>query len=197
MNHVERILDIAQALEPLADVPRTGWLLRGVRPPESVADHSHGVATVAMLLVDALRDEGHTIDGERVLRMALIHDCTEAQTGDIPLPSKTAGFARALHEMEAVVAKELLGSSLHALWLEAEARDTLEARIVKAADKLQMMIKVLRYERAGVRSLEEFWLNPRNFLGHGLPIADQVFDAICERAGRRRPHNERERSGTR
>ncbi len=33
----------------LKALPRTGWLLRGVRDVESIADHTFGVAWVAML----------------------------------------------------------------------------------------------------------------------------------------------------
>ena len=66
----DRIIDTVLALDPLADLPRTGWLLRGVRPCESIADHSFGVALVSMLLTDALREAGQQVDGERVLRMS-------------------------------------------------------------------------------------------------------------------------------
>src|SRR5688500_12817172 len=70
----DTIIDVMVGLDPLADLPRSGWLLRGVRPCESIADHSFGVAMVTMLLVDAVRAEGLAIDGERALRMALVHD---------------------------------------------------------------------------------------------------------------------------
>src|SRR5258705_13399459 len=97
----ERIVDVLIALDPLADLPRTGWLLRGVRPCESIADHSFGVAFVTMLFVDAIRAEGGTIDGERALRMALVHDAAEAKTGDVPMPNKTPRMTEPLHELEA------------------------------------------------------------------------------------------------
>ena len=34
----------------LKTTPRTGWAMRGVPRPESVADHSHGTALVALVL---------------------------------------------------------------------------------------------------------------------------------------------------
>ena len=187
MTTEDSIIDTLLGLDPLADLPRTGWLLRGVRPCESIADHSWGVALVALLLTDALRAEGHEIDGERVLRMALVHDAPEARTGDMPLPSKTAEAAQALGELEERLASELLPDALRGDWREAEQGHTLEARIVKAADKLQMMIKVLAYEAAGRGRLAEFWENPRNFRDMDLPLAARLYDRICERAGRRRP----------
>ncbi|MNC98275.1 hypothetical protein D3C83_161850 [compost metagenome] len=59
--------------------------------------------------------------------------------------------------------------------------------MVKASDKLQMMIKVLAYERTGRGNLEEFWQNPKNFRDMGLDAANAVYDRICQRAGRERP----------
>lgn len=187
MDTEDRIIDTVLGLDPLADLPRTGWLLRGVRPCESIADHSFGVALVALLLTDALRAEGQQVDGERVLRMALVHDAPEARTGDVPLPSKTAEAKEALAEMGGRVARELLPATLAEAWGEAEEGASLEARIVKAADKLQMMIKVLAYERQGRGDLGEFWENPANFREMGLPLAARVYDRICRRAGRTHP----------
>lgn len=183
----DRLLDVVLALDPLSDLPRTGWLLRGVRPCESIADHSHGVAVVAMLLVDALRAEGHVVDGERALRMALVHDAPEARTGDVPMPSKSAEAEAAIDALEDRITRDMLPPELHACWREAEDGQTLEARIVKAADKLQMMAKVLVYGRQHRGVLDEFWANPRNFRDMGLPVASRLFDRICERAGRARP----------
>jgi putative hydrolase of HD superfamily len=183
----DRIIDTVLGLDPLADLPRTGWLLRGVRPCESIADHTFGVALVAVLLTDALRAQGQSVDGERVLRMAFVHDAPEARTGDVPLPSKTAEAQQALAEMEGRLARELLPAALAEAWGEAEQGATLEARIVKAADKLQMMIKVLAYERQGRGHLDEFWENPANFREMGLALAARVYDRICARAGRTRP----------
>ena len=71
-------------LNRLKAVPRIGWLLRGVRDVESVADHSYGVALIAMILADRAKARGMAVDVERVLRMALLHDLTEARTGDLP-----------------------------------------------------------------------------------------------------------------
>lgn len=187
MSAEDRIIDTLLSLDTLSDLPRTGWLLRGVRPCESIADHSFGVALVALLLTDALRAEGSSVDGERVLRMALVHDAPEARTGDVPMPVKTREAERALDEVDARLARELLPDALFASWKEAEAGESLEARIVKAADKLQMMIKAHVYERTQRGHVEEFWHNPKNFRDMDLPLASRVYDRLCERAGRERP----------
>jgi putative hydrolase of HD superfamily len=183
----DRIIDTVLSLDTLSELPRTGWLLRGITPCESIAEHTCGVAIVAMMLVDALREQGTEVDGERVLRMALLHDAPESRTGDIPMPSKTREAERALDELEERIVSEILPPNLAEHWREAERGESLEARVVKASDKLQMMIKVLAYERTGRGNLEEFWLNPKNFRDMDLPLANAVYARICQRAGRERP----------
>ncbi|HCF60513.1 MAG TPA: hypothetical protein DFS52_21265 [Myxococcales bacterium] len=61
------------------------------------------------------------------------------------------------------------------------------ARYGKAADKIQMMAKALIYERLHRGDVTEFWENPKNFDDRGLPIAREVFEVICARAGRQIP----------
>jgi putative hydrolase of HD superfamily len=149
----------------LKAVPRLGWLLRGVRDVESVAAHSYGAAFIAMLLADRARARGHEVNVERVLRMALLHDLTEARTGDLPSTIKPYFAPGVLHAADERAVREILaplgaqGEDLFQVWREYEERRTLEARIVKAADKLDLLFQAREYERGGARSLEEFRQN--------------------------------------
>ncbi len=187
MHTPEDIIDVVERLDALADLPRTGWLLRGVSSPESIADHSFGVAVVAMLVTDVLRARGQTVDGERVLRMALVHDAPEARTGDMPMPQKTPALSRALTELEDAIVDGMLPPLQRDAWREAEAAQTLEARIVAAADKIQMMIKVRLYETRRGIALDNFWANPNNFRTMDLDVAEDIYRALCARAGRPMP----------
>jgi putative hydrolase of HD superfamily len=175
----ERLLDTMLGLDPLADLPRTGWLLRGVRPCESIADHSFGVAFLTMLFVDAIRAEGGTVDGERALRMALVHDAAEAKTGDVPMPNKTPAMSEALHQLERTLIASLLPAPQQEAWADAELGDSLEVRVVKAADKAQMMIKALAYERQNRGRLDDFWANAKNLDDRGVAVARELFDVLA------------------
>lgn len=176
-----RIVDTLVALDPLADLPRTGWLLRGVRPCESIADHSYGVALTVMLLVDALRDEGATVDGEKALRMALVHDAPEAKTGDVPMPQKTPAMDAALEVLEEGIVARTLPARQQKTWREMEDGESLEARVVKAADKIQMMTKALVYGRQRRGDLHEFWKNDKNFRDRELAVAKECFALLQAR----------------
>jgi putative hydrolase of HD superfamily len=168
-------IELVQFFDRLAALPRTGWLLRGVVGPESIAEHSFGVCLVATLLIDDLRARGLIVDGERVLRMALLHDAAEAFTGDIPMPAKTDALDRALEEAESVLLSAVLSKEQLALWTEAEQGKTLEARIVKAADKVQMLVKALTYEQQRRGRLDDFWKNTKNRRHMDLDFARELF----------------------
>lgn len=188
------IINFLSELTRLKAVPRTGWLLRGVRDVESVADHSFGVAFVAMLLADRAQARGEAVNIERVLRMALLHDLTETRTGDLPSTIKRYFDRTTLQAADECAAEDVLaglgelGESYLTLWREYEARQTLEARLVKAADKLDLLLQAQEYEKGGARGLQEFWQSAQaDFAGLGLDelIADLVAQLLAARRGSR------------
>ena len=149
----------------LKSLPRTGWLLRGVREVESIADHTFGVAWIAMLLADRAVALGRQVSVEKVLRMALLHDLAEARTGDLPSTIKPYFPGDTLKQADAQATREILqplgemGANYLALWHEYESRLSLEARIVKAADKIDLLLQAREYEKGGANGLAEFWDN--------------------------------------
>lgn len=169
----------------LKSVPRMGWLLRGVRDVESVAAHSYGAALIAMMLADRAKSRGMTVDVERVLRMALLHDLTEVRTGDLPQTIKRYFSGASLKEADQEAAREIIGQlddegqPLYGLWHEYEERKSLEARIVKAADKLDLLFQAREYERGGARSLDEFWSNAETDFSN-LGLSDLIDELIAD-----------------
>ena len=178
------LLDSLLELQALDRLPRTGYVLRGVGDPESVAEHGFHLA----LLVWALAPSLPGIDLARALELALVHDLAEIRIGDLPrtagryLPegAKDAAESAALSELLAP-----LGQRAPSLLAEFEAGETPEARLVQACDKLQLMIKVFVYERWGARGLREFWDNECNFPEPGLEPEDELLAELRQRRAAR------------
>jgi putative hydrolase of HD superfamily len=155
----------------LKQVPRTGWLDRGVPPSttESVADHTFRVALLAW--VAAKKVPG--LDVDRVLKLALIHDLAEAVTGDLPpydptelattelterarllnrrhirsdaqIAAKRIAESRAMTSLLADLSGEA-ADELATLWREFEDGVSPEVRFVKQVDKLETYLQSREY----------------------------------------------------
>lgn len=150
------LLEALLALQPLHDLPRTGWILRGVRDPESVGDH---VLSTCFLVLAAGPRVAPAVDVERAVALALVHDAPEAAIGDLPRTAARLLPAGAKAAAEDRAAAELLGPlSDHArgLWDEVRAGVTREARFVKLCDRLQLGVRLVALERTGQRGLDDF-----------------------------------------
>jgi putative hydrolase of HD superfamily len=151
-------------LERLKRLDRTGWVLRGFpNGTESVAAHSFGVSVTAMLLADELVRQGVSVNVEKVLRLGLLHDWAEARVGDMPRTATMYFGSDARRQAETAAFRDITeaidkSDALYAnLYHEYEERKTLEARLVKAADVIDLLVEALALERAGGRGLDEFW----------------------------------------
>jgi putative hydrolase of HD superfamily len=167
-------------LQTLKLLPRTGWLQRGLQNVESIAEHSFAVATLALIVGDLHPG----LDRGRLLAIALVHDLAEALIGDLPASASRLFGKEAKHGAERRAMLELFGSLPQAehyreLWEEYSRGATPEARLVKALDRLELLAQAIQYERAGARSLNEFW-HERDGWGEEFPLvrvmAEQLFD---------------------
>lgn len=152
------LLFVQRALA-LKDQARRGWLRAGIARPESVADHSWGVALLAL----AVAEERPGLDRARLLEIALVHDLAEAATGDM-LPGeyahkgeKTRKERDALEEMVSTL-PVALRSRLLARFEEYASGASAEAKLVRELDKLEMAFQAERYQSQGTSaaSLAEF-----------------------------------------
>ena len=137
----------------LKDERRTGWQLRGVDDPESVAAHAWGVAYLVLALGDRFRDDLPGLDLDRALRLAVVHDVAEAETGDVATradetvetPDSTAKEAAERAAMESLAGP--LPDRVRDAWEAYEARDSPEALLVKECDLLDVCLQAVVYER--------------------------------------------------
>ncbi|MGC8850387.1 MAG: HD domain-containing protein, partial [Candidatus Bathyarchaeia archaeon] len=146
------LIDFLLNFGRLKRVPRTGWLLRGVSlgDVESVAEHTLRATILSTIIAHLLNLKGVYADTLKVVEMAVIHDLAEALILDMDQEViKQIGYERKRdmeYAAEGILLKELpedLKLRYRGLLDELHKGESLEARIVKASDKLEMMIQAL------------------------------------------------------
>lgn len=177
----DSLVDLLVEAATLKRMPRTGWLMRGVPHVESVAEHSFGVAFVALALAEVLPEE---LDREKVLIMALLHDLAEVRLTDLPMSAAQLIPAEVKSQAEATAIADLLAplptaGRFAALWQQFEEAASPEGRLVRDADKLEMMVQCLHYERAGSRGLDEFWQVMDRLKWH-YPLCAELYARLRE-----------------
>jgi putative hydrolase of HD superfamily len=143
-------------------IPRSGWVSHGinVQEVESVADHSYSTTVLAMLLADLEVADGRRINIERVLRLALLHDLPEALTFDISksyleyLGSRGEAIKSELEQaawkhLIKTIGRGAVRQRYAELQSEFNAEETIESKVVHAADRLDILLQIVEYHRRG------------------------------------------------
>lgn len=126
----------------LKSVLRATTLCDGSRR-ENSGEHSWHLTLYAMVLAD---QAAPGVDINRVIRMLILHDLVEIDTGDVPIHSAngTTHGSEATLAAEAKAANRIFGllpndlrDDLRALWEEFEAAETPDAIFAKSLDRLQ------------------------------------------------------------
>lgn len=137
---------------------RQGWLRHGIPKEqcETVAEHSMGVALLALFLAD---ESFPDLDQGKLIVMGLLHDFGEIYAGDI-VPGKMSLEEK--HELERKSVERVFlrfpqGQKYLAIWEEFEAQATPEARFMKEIDRLEMGLQASVYEQEGLGDLSVFF----------------------------------------
>ncbi|MFN7145717.1 MAG: HD domain-containing protein, partial [Myxococcota bacterium] len=113
-----------------------------------VAVHSWGVALLALLRCPP------ELDRHKLLAMAILHDLAEVRVGDLTPHDGVTKEEKHRREREAM--DELLAHrpDLRAIWDEAEAGVSAEARFLKDLDRADMGVQAERYAERGFDTSE-------------------------------------------
>jgi putative hydrolase of HD superfamily len=188
------MLSFLQSIRRLKAIPRSGWLSHGVSigEVESVADHSFSVSALSLLLADLEVKRGADVNVEKVLRMAILHDLAESLTFDISkaylqyLGKRGEEIKRELeHSAWSRLVKGLRNPELAREYTrtqsEYDANETLESKIVHAADGLDILLQVIDYKQRGYAEslLAELWNGTeRSIKRSQVPSTGKILKAI-------------------
>ncbi|XP_006343571.1 HD domain-containing protein 2-like [Solanum tuberosum] len=151
-------IDFLTLCHRLKTTKREGWVRRGVNNPESIADHMYRMGVMALIAADL-----PGVDRDKCVKMAIVHDIAEAIVGDItpadgvPKDEKSRRERAALEDMCKLLGGGSRAKEISDLWMEYEENSSLEAKVVKDFDKVEMILQALEYENEQGKDLEEFF----------------------------------------
>lgn len=194
MNDLEDIIKFMYFGEALKTVERSGWSIAGILSTrnESVAEHSYSTIITSILLSQYLRKANYNIDSEKIIIMAAIHDIHESITGDIPRTpenEKNREFKKIKEETEKQAAKEIFHifedslMRFSHLWYEYSEGFTLEARVVRGADILDMILHARNLELLGYspQQLDQFFQSSKASVESlNIELVTQIFDIFLK-----------------
>ena len=154
------LLEFAYLIGNLKSTKRTGWVRKGIDGAESIADHQYRMAILSWIFSEQFnkyrQDKSIEINVNKMIKMALCHDIIESICGDIVPIEKISGISKQEKykiELNAMIKirdeylkNTKVGQEMYDLWIEFEQNKTMEAKIVKDLDKLDMIIQANEYE---------------------------------------------------
>ena len=148
-ERLEQQIKFIVEVDKLKNIYRKNLVI-GSERPETDAEHSWHLAIMAMLLAEHITS--CRVDVLKIIKMVLIHDIVEIDAGDTYCYDQQAGLDKAVREQAA--ADRLFGllpagqsQELRALWDEFEQKQSPEARMADALDRLQPLL--LHYHTGG------------------------------------------------
>lgn len=154
----DRNLDLLYEIGTLRNVPR-GWRQHLGIDCASVLEHTVRVILLSLVLA---RLEKTKVDEAKIIKMALIADLTETRTSDLSYVQKVY-----VQENDSLALKEMLAGTvlgdLEPVMKEYKARKSIEAKIVKDADNLDIDIELKEAENIG-HKLPKQWKWNRKFV---------------------------------
>jgi putative hydrolase of HD superfamily len=153
---ITSILKVLQLAERLKFELRHSYLSSGRQ--ESVAEHTWRMSLMAVLIEPLLKTK---VDTARMLKMIIIHDLVEAEAKDISaldvLRDPSIRIQKEAREKAAIeniknALSHTNGQEIYDLFYEFEHKETYEAKVANALDKLEVQ---LQHNHADISTWEE------------------------------------------
>lgn len=181
---MKNILDFFIEIGKLKEKKRRGWVLRSVKNPETIADHTFRMAIMSWLL-----GEKKKLDINKIIKMSLIHDFCEVYGEDITpydklLPKDKRQWKKIINKWPRLSKKEKekiflekykkenetlkklisklpsnLKKEIRNLWIDYERGLTREGRFVRQVDRVENLLQALQYWKKGEQfAIEPWWI---------------------------------------
>ncbi|HEU5167745.1 MAG TPA: HD domain-containing protein [Chitinophagaceae bacterium] len=155
-KQITSIIKVLQLAERLKFELRHSYTSSGRQ--ESVAEHTWRMSLMGVLIEPLLKQK---VDTARLLKMIILHDLVEAEARDISaldvLRNPSLRLQKEQREKQAIenlrkTLEETNGQEIYELFYEFENKETYEAKVANALDKLEVQ---LQHNQADFSTWEE------------------------------------------
>jgi putative hydrolase of HD superfamily len=152
-NELSGIVDFLFEVGILAKTPRSGFYFLG-SGEQSVAEHINRVSYIGFAL--GLMTPG--VDTGKILKMCLLHDLHESRISDLNYVHQKYTDRHEERALEDLTKTLPFGPEMADLVKEYEARETMESRLAKDADRLEWLMALKeQYDVGNTRAMS--WLD--------------------------------------
>jgi putative hydrolase of HD superfamily len=149
MNEQKRNLELLYEIGTMRYIPRT-WSQFLNKNFANLAEHTLRVMWIAIILA-----KEESADLNKVIKMALIHDTSETRTGDVNYLSRMYTARNEKKASEETLKDTSVEQDFLELIKEYEERQSIEAKIVKDADNLDVDMELNEQYACGIKLREE------------------------------------------
>jgi putative hydrolases of HD superfamily len=155
----------------LKKTPRTGYQFLG-SGAESVADHSFRMTIIGYILAGQIPEA----DQNKTVLMCLFHDLHEARTGDMNYVNKRYNTIDEKKAVQHMTEGLHFGAEIASLTDEFNESTTIEAKIARDADQIDLILELKREKDLGNRYADEwlFYAKKRLITTKAKEMADEI-----------------------
>jgi putative hydrolase of HD superfamily len=149
---MKQIANLLFEVRILKDITRSGYAFLG-SGKESIAEHSFMTAFICF----AMAKLDHSVNSEKLVTMALVHDIAEARTGDFNYVQKNYSKTDEAKAISHLAQSLSFGNDIKNLLDEFNMGETLEAKLAHDADQLSFILELKKLEDTGAKGPDK-WL---------------------------------------
>ncbi|HWQ17673.1 MAG TPA: HD domain-containing protein [Sulfolobales archaeon] len=182
---------LSEVLGALKNIPRTGWVQRGIPPAiaETVASHVYEASVLCLEVGSELTSTGIVSEGDvsRAVMITLVHDIGEGIVGDLNrFVSEEIGELKEKIEEKAIA--KIGSRAILLLYREYREKTSVASTLAHICDKLSTYLQAKRYSSLGfdVKEIAETSLKEiRTLAGELCRGSDKCIEIIEKYVHRR------------
>ena len=179
MDNLDPVVDFLFEAGMLAKTPRSGFFFLG-SGEQSVAEHINRVAYIGYCLAHLSKEK---VDVGRVVQLCLFHDISESRISDLNYVHQKYTTRLEDKAHDDLTASLPFGAHLRDLLNEYETRESLESKLAKDSDNLELLLALKEQMDIGNKRAET-WIGPllgRLKTGEAKALAEVIMQTDSDR----------------